>query len=192
MSNQQPPQPTSYQQTFINIANCSFNIQLYPWQYSMGSFVFNAYHIKQVYIHPPYWRWEDSSISSIGAVCKGSCQEDSTEMGETANSICQTGEETLIRIQMQMKKWTQNFGAVLCPDTMNAMGKKGKYIPKIHGVNLCLHYHAKGQCFRKYNRVVTHVKLHGKMKQLYNEYSHAIHDKAERQGRITIKQNGKN
>ena len=38
MSNQQPTQPTPHQQTFLNIANRSFNIQLYPWQYGMGSF----------------------------------------------------------------------------------------------------------------------------------------------------------
>ena len=38
MSNQPPPQPTPHQQTFLKIANCSFHIQPYPWQYSMGGF----------------------------------------------------------------------------------------------------------------------------------------------------------
>ena len=38
MSNGSPPQPTPYQQTFLDIANCSFDIQLYPWQYGMGGF----------------------------------------------------------------------------------------------------------------------------------------------------------
>ena len=38
MSNPQPPTLTPSQQTFINIANCSFNINPYPWQYGMGGF----------------------------------------------------------------------------------------------------------------------------------------------------------
>ena len=89
-------------------------------------------------------------------------------------------------------KWTQNFGAVLCPETMKAVGDKGKYIPKIKGVNLCLRFHAKGQCFKNCSRAVAHVRLHGRTKQLYDEYSHTIHDKAEKQGRIKIRRNGKN
>ena len=63
-------------------------------------------------------------------------------------------------------KWTQNFGAVLCLDTMKAVANKGKYIPKIKGVSLCLRFHAKGQCFKNCSRAVTHVCLHRRTKQL--------------------------
>ena len=38
MAIHQPPQLTPHQQTFLNIANRSFNIQPYPWQYGMGGF----------------------------------------------------------------------------------------------------------------------------------------------------------
>ena len=38
MTNRQPPPPTPLQQTFINIANRSFNTNPYLWQYGMGGF----------------------------------------------------------------------------------------------------------------------------------------------------------
>ena len=38
MANHQPLQTTPHQQTFLNIANHSFNIQPYLWQYRMGCF----------------------------------------------------------------------------------------------------------------------------------------------------------
>ena len=68
----------------------------------------------------------------------------------------------------------------MCPDTMNDMKEKGKFLPKFNGSQLCLRYHAKGSCYKNCTRAAMHVKLHGRTKKLYDEFIHAIH------GRITI------
>ena len=56
MSNRPMPQPTPYQQTFLDIANRSFDIQPYPWQYGMGGFaiqcVSNNHDFKFICIRP--------------------------------------------------------------------------------------------------------------------------------------------
>jgi hypothetical protein len=36
------PQPTTHQLTFIDIANTSYNINPYPWQYELGGDVIEA------------------------------------------------------------------------------------------------------------------------------------------------------
>ena len=74
----------------------------------------------------------------------------------------------------------------MCPDTMNSVKEKGIYLPKFNGSQLCLKYHAKGSCFKNCTSVAMHAKLHTRTKQLYDEFSHAIDDAAERHGRITI------
>ena len=88
-------------------------------------------------------------------------------------------------------KWNQNFGAVMCPETLNDMKEQSIYLPKFNGSQLCLKFHAKGICFKNCQRAATHVKLHGRTKQMYDDFSHAIHDAAEKRGRITINKKGK-
>ena len=88
-------------------------------------------------------------------------------------------------------RWNQRFNQVFCPDTMKMVATKGKFVPTIKGVNLCLKYHAKGACSKGCTRAVTHVKLHGNTKKAYDDFSHAIHDAAHELGRIKLN-TGKN
>ena len=87
--------------------------------------------------------------------------------------------------------WNQCFNQVFCPETMKMVANKGKFVPTIRQVYLCLKYHAKGACSKSCTRAVTHVKLHGNTKKEYNEFSHAIHDAVHEMGRIKLN-TGKN
>lgn len=74
---------------------------------------------------------------------------------------------------------------------MKMVANKGKFVPTITGVNLCLKYHAKGACSTKCLRAVTHVKLYGNTKRSYDKFSHVIHDAAHELGRIKLNNTGK-
>ena len=88
-------------------------------------------------------------------------------------------------------RWNQQFNQAFCPETMKMVANKGKFVPTIKGVNLCLKYHAKGACSKSCTRAVTHVKLHGNTKKAYDKFSHAIHDAAHEMGHIKLN-TGKN